>query len=711
MKRNKKKTFNFQNMVFAVFLFCFAILFLMMSYLSLSPSVYGINMDEFAANRNTYKTELEASRGTIYDSENNILAQNMSSYTVIAYLSDTRTGSSSTPKHVIDKEGTAKALAPIINMSEEDILALLNREVYQVELGPGGRGISELVKAEIEALNLPGIDFIESYIRKYPNGDFASYIIGYAKTDDEDEITGELGIESIYDDLLKGTDGYLEYQRDRFGYKIPDTDETRVEAVDGADIYLTIDANIQRFLETTVKETAETSASEWMQIAVMDAKTGEILGSSTSPSFDPNIRDITNYENPLISFVYEPGSVMKTYTYMCAIEAGVYDGSYTFLSGSIDIYDDTISDWNGKGFGTITLDKGFEYSSNVAIAKIMDEMLSKEQLRECLEDYGFGEQTGIDLPRELSGVINFTYPIEVAAAGYGQGITTTAIQQMQALTILANDGHMITPSVVDKIVDPNTGEIIFQNEIEISEKLVKDSTVAQVNQLLYNTVNNTDSWTTGKYYAIDGYDIIGKTGTAQIFDPSTGKYMSGANDHIYSFAGMFPAEDPEIIIYAAMKRPANGASSLSPAVKEVIENIATYTNMYKEQTEAEALPIVTLESYTSKSMLEVKTVLENNGINVTVIGDGDKIIDQYPTVNTQVLKGDRVILITNGQTISMPNIVGWSKNDATTLLDMLKLDYTIDGFGYVESQSILPNTLIVENMKVTVTLKDKYGIN
>lgn len=292
--------------VFCVFLVFILVLFLQYVYLSLSPNVYGINMQEFASNRNTYSSLLHAQRGTIYDNQGDILAQDVSSYTVIAYLDESRTGTSTTLHHVADKQMTAEALAPLLNMEVDEILDLLNRDAYQVELGPGGRGITEILKKKIEELNLPGIDFIESYKRYYPNGDFASYIVGYAKkqnveveldntTRQEEVLVGELGIEVQYNELLQGTNGYISYQQDRYGYKIPDTPEINEPAVDGSDIYLTIDANIQRILESVVDENVELYDPEWVTINVMDAKTGDILGSASSPSFDPNKLNLTNY--------------------------------------------------------------------------------------------------------------------------------------------------------------------------------------------------------------------------------------------------------------------------------------------------------------------------------------------------------------------------------------------------------------------------------
>lgn len=721
-ERKQLQNWKFPKKVFGFFLFCFSIIYIQFAYLSLSPNIYGINMDEFASARNTYSTTLYSKRGTIYDSEGNTLALNVSSYTVIAYLSPKRTGSNKTPLHVVDVEQTAKKLAPILNMTEEYLTKLLTKEVYQVELGPGGRGITEVVKEEIEALDLPGIDFIENFKRYYPNGDFASYILGYAKqyekeyvVDDvkkiEYSIVGELGIESKFEDMLTGINGYLKYQRDRYGYKIPDTEEERVEAVDGSDIYLTLDSNIQRFIEAAVKDTEINYNPEWMTLTVMNAKTGEILGSASTPSFDPNIRNITNYENPLVSYVFEPGSTMKTFTYMCAIDSGKYDGNTVFTSGSVDIGDDTVKDWNNVGWGDITLDLGFEYSSNVGASYLVQKVINKTELRDCLESYGFGEKTGIELPRELSGRINFTYPIEVATASFGQGITTTAIQQLQALSIIANDGRMVKPYIIEKIVDPNTGKVIEANEPKIGEQIVKTSTVNKVKDLMYNVINANNIGTTGGAYRIDGFDIIGKTGTAQIYDTTLNKYLDGANNYIFSFAGMFPKDDPEIIIYAAMKKPVHSTSyGLSQAVKKVIRDTSKYLNIYSENTNTTSVVEYSLDSFISKDLETVKTVLENKKIETIIIGSGNKVINQYPSANNKVLSYDKVFLVTNNKDYILPNLIGWSRKDIITLLDLLNIEYTLEGNGYVTSQSIPANTKLTGEEKITLILSDKYNI-
>ena len=702
--------------MFSIFLVFIFVLFIQFLYLSLSSSIYGIDMKAFASNRNTYSKILYSKRGTIYDKDGNTLATDVSSYTVIAYLDESRTGSSSTLYHVKDKEATAKALAPLINMEYETVLNLLNKNAYQVELGPGGRGITEVLKNKIEDLNLPGIDFIESYKRYYPNGDFASYIIGYAKKKDveikidnemktENVLVGELGIEVKYDEILKGINGYISYQQDRYGYKIPDTKEENIPAYDGSNIYLTLDANIQRILEAAVDETEKLYEPDWITINIMDAKTGDILGSASTPSYDPNILNITNYENPLTSFVYEPGSVMKIYTYMCALDKGTYKGNELYPSGYIDIEGTKIYDWNKKGWGEITYDYGFEMSSNVAVSYIIQNFINKDDLKTCLTNYGFGSKTDIELPRELVGNLVFNYPVEIAAASYGQGISTTAIQQLQALSIIANDGYMVKPHIISKIV--NNGNTTYERQISKTDRIVSSEAIEYIKKLMYNTVNDVEGHATGIGYRVEGLEVIGKTGTAQIYDSNSGGYLTGYTDYIYSFAGMFPKEDPEIIIFVSIKRPNNGSSSsVKNMVQPVIESIAKYKGLIDGGANDVNSPIkLELSNYINNSIGEVKELLEKKGLDVIVLGDGDKIISQYPKENSEVLSGDKVFLLTNSENILMPDLTNYSRIEAISLFNILNIDYEIEGYGYVYEQSILPNETIKD--KIIIKLKNE----
>lgn len=777
----KTKTYKFPILVFIVFFVFILVLFIQYLYLSLSLKVYGIDMQEFASNRNTISSTLYARRGTIYDTDDNILALDVSSYTIVAYLDESRSGGSNNIYHVKDKEYTAKQLSLVLDMTEEEIYNYLNQNLYQTYLGIKGKNITEITKKKIEELNLPGIEFEENYKRYYPNGEFASYIIGYAKNKNyvklsinkeydlkkilssligdykkityktysndyfdlsydgiintkqngittielfsdgkpldtcvievsndyttailESKIIGELGIESKYEETLRGTNGYLSYQADRYGYKIPDTKEDRIDSVNGSNIYLTIDSNIQRILESAVTKAEEKYEPEWFTISIMDAKTGDILGSASTPSYNPNdLSTITNYENPLTSFIYEPGSVMKTYTYMCAIEKGTYKGQEKYESGYIDVEGTKIYDWNKTGWGKITYDYGFEMSSNVGVTNMVQKFITKEELKECLTKYGFGSKTDIELSRELSGNITFNYPVEVAAASYGQGIFTTPIQHLQALSIIANDGYMLSPHVVKKITN---GETIYEREIT-KKQVVSKSTTDKLKELMYNTVNDLEGNATGLGYRVNGLDVIGKTGTAEVFNSESGSYENG---YIYSFAGMFPKENPEIIIFTSMNKPNTRSSgSIKNITQPVIESIAKYKGLIKNNEEVSSNSKFILDNYINKDVESVKTDLKEKGLNVIVLGDGDKIIKQYPNSSKEVLKNDKIFLITNGD-ILMPDLVGYTRIEAISLLELLNVEYEIEGYGYVIEQSVNVGDIIPSTIKIT--LKQKYEL-
>lgn len=693
------------NKLILIFILLFFVVVIgRMSVLALSSEIDGVNIKEFVLNRNTRKKTVYAKRGTIYDSVGNTLAQTVNSYTVIAYLSESRSEGFKTPQHVVDKEKTAKELSPILGMSEESILLLLNRNAYQVELGPGGRDITELKKEQIEELGLPGISFIASYKRYYQNDDFASYILGYVKTTESGELVGEMGIEAYYNDMLRGEDGYIIYQQDAYGYKMPNTSEEVKESVDGVDVYLTIDSNIQFFAEKYTKEAYEKYNPEWAITVVADAKTGAILASTSYPSFNPNIKNMTNWLNPLVSFSFEPGSTMKTFTYMAAMEEKVYNGDDTFQSGSIKIGKNEIFDWLPEGFGEITYDEGFVLSSNVAISNIIKNHFTADKLREYFKKFGFGSKTGIELPGELSGTLNFKYEVDVANAGFGQGITITPIQMIQALTMLSNDGVMLKPYIVDKIVDAEE-EIVYQGSKEELGKKVSTETVDNIKDLLYEVIYNDLYYSTGAGYKMEGYDIIGKTGTAQYVNESTGKYYFDTLNYIRSFVGMFPKDDPEVIIYSVMKRPYESSKGIQEVVRGLVKDIANYKSIFNPNLN-EDLTTYVMENYLNKNVDVVKSDLEKKFSEVIIIGNGNKIIDQYPKVNVKVSATEKVYLVTNGDEITIPNMTNWSRRELDIFTALANIEYKYEGTGYIYEQNIVDDVLKKEDI-LEVKLKSK----
>lgn len=714
VKKRKKNNIKYSKGIILISLFLFVLMILRVAQLALSPEVDGVNLKDLASRRTTARETLTAERGSIYTADGDALAQNVSSYKIIAYLDPKRTTNKKKPQHVVDKEETASKLAPILGMKKEEILKYLNKEnVYQTEFGSKGKGLSELTKTKIEELELPGIDFIESYKRYYPKGDFASYTVGYAKDEIDEEtgeetITGEMGIEKYYDKILKGKDGYVEYQKDLKGYRIADTPERRQEASQGKDVYLTIDSQIQFFVEQALNNSDINYDWEWFNITIMDAKTGALLATATTPSFDPNVRDITNYLDPTVSSPYEPGSTMKTFTYMAAMENGVYNGSETYKSGVYTTTDGTeIGDWDRNGWGTITFDKGYAMSSNVGVINLINRHLNSSMLREYYKKLGFGRKTGITLPNEEAGKLDFKYETEIYNAGFGQGITTTPIQNVKAMTALTNDGILLEPYVVKKIVDPDTKEVILKNKSTEIERVASTETVQKMIQLMDDCVNGYGN--TGSGFRIPSGELIGKTGTAQIAAENGGGYLTGKEDIISSFAGIYPKSDPKLIIYASVKRPSGGSQKpLSNAIKEIVNNASKYYGNDDTKTPEIEISEYKVPSFLNKNIESVKTSLKASGINYKIIGSGTKVIKQYPEKNDKITNKDTVYLITNDSKLKIPNVVGLSSKVANNLLKQLGVKVKLEGVGYVTSQSISENTEITPGLEITLKLSPKF---
>ena len=719
MKKKKRTSNNirYSKIVTAVALFLFAVMIARLAQLALATEIDDTNLQALAKQRTTKTDIIQAERGTIYSADNEVLAQNVSSYKLIAYLDESRTTDPDNPKHVVNKEETASKLAPILGISEEEILGYLSKEgIYQTEFGSAGKGLTELTKEKIEELNLPGIDFIESYKRYYPKGDFASYVLGYAKDDittneegeEETTIKGEMGIEKYYDSTLKGEDGYTTYQKDLRGYKIAGTNEISKDASDGKDIYLTINSSIQFFVEQALNEAEENYNYEWFTIMIADASTGAILASSSSPSFDPNVRDITNYLDLNVASPYEPGSTMKIFTYMAAMEQGTYDGNETYHSGVYVTSDGTeIGDWNRAGWGDITFDRGFALSSNVGVINLIDRHLSADILRSYFKKLGFGKKTGIELPNEAKGKIGFKYETEIFNAGFGQGITTTPVQNIQALTSLTNGGVMLKPYLVEKIVDPDTGEIVYEGKRTEVDTVASETTVNKIKDLMWETVNT--SGMTGTGYRLEGYDLIGKTGTAQIASEDGSGYLTGASDIISSFAGIYPKDDPKVIIYASVKRPEGGNQKVIwQAIKDIVVNISKYYGTDPETTNTLEITEYELTSYQNETVTTAKSELESMGLNVTVIGSGDKVINQYPNKGEMITAGTKVFLITNGDNLLIPNVVGLSSKQAEDILRLLGLSVKLEGNGYVTAQSLAEGTPVTKGTEITLNLAPKF---
>ena len=690
----KRVTIKISKFIILVVAFLFVAIICKLSYVVLSDKVDGINLKDKSASISTVKKTLYADRGNIYDINGEELASTVNSYTVIAYLNSNKT-------NVSDKEKTAKELAPILNMTEEKLIELLNKKLYQVELRPGGYGITEVVKARIEKLELPGIDFIKNSKKRYYNkSTFASYIIGYAKVLDDGKISGELGIEGYYDDILSGTNGYTKYLKyTSSNYKIPNTNEDTKKAKDGSDIYLTIDSSIQLIAEKAVSSMKEKFNTDWAVFTVMDAKTGAIVASATNPNFNPNdTNTIKEYMNPLLSYQYEPGSVMKVFSFASSMEEGKYDGEETFKSGSYTLDDGTvIRDSERKGWGTISFDEGFARSSNVA-ATTLALRLGVDKLSEYYNNLGFGKKTGIELSNEAIGDIEMVYQSELATASFGQGVSVTAIQMLQALSAMTNDGTVIKPYIVDKVVDQN-GNITYQGKRQVVKKVYSTNTVNKMHEIMKKVID------INKYWQVNNVSIMGKTGTAQIASPKGG-YLTGTYDYIKSFAGIFPSDDPKYIVYVAGKKPETNLGSWAKVITTAIEEIASYAKLTESKSDADPSKIITLDNYISKYLDTTLEELKNKKIDVIILGNGKYIINQYPLKNKTLLSGEKLFLLTNDKEIKMKNLKGWSLSEVKTYCNLIGLKLEYNGYGYVINQSIEENAILdVNNMTLTIELE------
>ncbi len=696
----RKVTVRIPKFLIFIVAFLFIAIILKLTYVSLSSEVDGINLHNLASNRNTKTETIYAKRGTIYDKEGEALASVVNSYKIIAYLDPKRE-----KDYVVDKEATAKMLNETLGIDYNEALERLNKkDKYQVEFGTKGNNITELLKSKIESYNLPGIDFIQSQKRTYSKGQFASYVIGYAKkpTGEEDgKIIGELGLESYYNKELSGTDGYKTYQTDAYGYTLPSADVITEEAVNGDDIYLTLDSDIQMFAETLTSNLAKNYTMDWLIFTVMDAKTGAIVASSTVPNFDPNDREgLTIYMNPLVSYTYEPGSTMKTFSFASAIEEGIYNGSELYHSGQIKVADAVIKDHNkGQGWGDISFDTGYTYSSNVA-ATIIARRLGVDKLTDYYKKLGFGKKTGIELSSEAEGVVNFHYETELANAGFGQGISVTPIQMLEALSALTNDGTTLKPYIVDKIVDAS-GKTIYKGERTEVEKVYSKETMDYMKDLMYKVVY--EGMSSSKVWQPTKTTMLGKTGTAQIAS-KTGGYSDGYYDYVRSFAGIFPKEDPQYIVYVAAQR--FGASSARPIAEEltkVVDDIVSYLGIENEDPIQDS-KVITLNNYISEEVSTTKDALAGDGIKVYTLGTGKYIINQYPLKNEKVLEGSKVFLVSNNHDYVMEDLTGWSLNEVKTYANILGIKVSPSGYGYVTTQNISPGTQVTDDLVLEVNL-------
>ena len=660
---------------------------------------------------------LDAKRGDILDHHGRIIAEDTQSYRIAAVLNESLSQAGREPIHVVDKEETARILAKYLNATEEHIYNILDQDKMQVEFGPIGRKLSHETKTLIEAEELPGIIFFSDTKRYYPNGSFASYLIGYAREEEiQDERTekyklrtiGEMGLEAYYDEQLEGTDGYENFEADKRGYLLPGATHFIEEPKHGYNMTLTLDKTIQNFVDDALRRAHEKYTPEEMVVVVADPKTGGILAMSQSPTFNPNTREELNADsvwlNQATSDTIEPGSTMKIFTLATAIETGNWTPDSRYKSGQYQMPNSMriVRDHNSVGWGTISFLEGIQRSSNVAIAYMM-ERIGTETFLQYLERFGFGQKTGFPATEEASGIILNKNKQDIISTAFGQASTVTPIQLVQAMTAIANDGVMMQPYIVERIVNPNNGETVEENKPTKKGTPISAETAQQVKTILASTI--TESVGTGKQFKIENYNVAGKTGTAQIVNEN-GTYDWGPDEFLYSFLGMAPVEDPQLIVYVAVQKPklqgTAGSTPVSEIFKSVMENSLKYLNV--DPANVEAAQMEELSDYTKQSAEAAALELETRGIDVVVTGEGGRVEAQYPAAGTTVVEGDRVFLQTAGSTM-LPDFTGWSLRHMMTFEQFARVNMELLGEGYVVAQDLEAGSIVTENSTINVELQ------
>lgn len=479
----------------------------------------------------------EARRGSIFDQQGNPIAMDTTSYSLFAVLrsdwGDTNL--------VKDPDVTAKALAKHLGLDRDKILAQLTQNnVYQVEFGNAGQHLSSETKKAIEAENLPGLVFVSETTRKYVNDVYASHLIGYATAAAKEEdhplsaqvLDGKLGLEAAYNVSLSGQD----------------SNQSSSRQLIGKDLHLTLDSRLQNKLEELMSQYQTTYQPEALQAYLVEAKTGKLVAASQRPSFNLNTREgiEAEWKNLMVEEAYEPGSTIKILTMSVAYDRQLYKPGELYQSGSIQVYDQVVKDYNKVGWGQISFEEGLARSSNVAMVNLVNRMGDQEWVKK-LGDFGFGKGTDFGLENETTGNFQFDNPVSRIMSGFGQGFSATPIQLLQAYSSIGNQGQMLKVQVVQGL--DSAGEF----QARVLGKPISKEAANHVLQLMVDTVEKP--YGTAVSFRNPYVKVAAKTGTAQIADPNGSGYLTGANDYYHSVVTFFPADNPKYMLYMAMKRP------------------------------------------------------------------------------------------------------------------------------------------------------------
>ncbi|WP_415278678.1 stage V sporulation protein D [Clostridium perfringens] len=722
-KKNKKIKLN-EGRVLA-FLLAIVILFLALSGRLLYISIFrSKDYKAMAEEQWTNEIQIDARRGRILDRNNRELAVTANVFRVDLDLI--------TLRKYIDKKDTdnieiAKLLAEALEMDEEKVLSRI--ELTYPSGNPANsatliRRIEKEKADKVKELDINGVIVSEDTKRYYPNGDFLSHTLGTTNADGE----GLSGLELYYNEELMGIPGVRVSEVSGNSTSNPYSETSFTPPVDGKDMTLTIDENIQYFVEKVAEDALNKHNADSVSIAVMNPNNGEILGMVNKPGFNPNnpyegseafkgkdeSAKLQNmWRNTIVSDAFEPGSIFKIITSIAAIEENIAgkDEVY-YCDGSLNVAGKNIKCWKPGGHGVQNFNQTLENSCNVAFME-MGAKLGAEKLNEYIKLFGFGTQSGIDLPGEATGIVKNVEDIsavDLATISFGQTNTMNGIQFMTALNAVANGGDLIQPHIMKELShkDDNGTKIIDEVFVpKIQENIVDEKSTMRVKEALESTVSNGSS----KEAGIEGIKVAGKTGTAEKVDPETGTYGAG---YIASFAGFAPYDNPQVSLIVIIDNPKNGEHFggivAAPFAGELFNNIFNYISLNEGQLDAKEESLIIPDLRGDKVTSAEKT-LNELGINCVIEGDGTFITSITPVPGYKVKKGDSITLHAgsrfdrNEKEIVVPDFRKLNKEEAEEILKSLGLKGEFEGEGEIKEQSISAGEIIKSGDKIKFKLE------
>ncbi|MGG1877738.1 penicillin-binding transpeptidase domain-containing protein [Paenibacillus cisolokensis] len=664
---------------------------------------------------------LPANRGTIMDRDGDVLSMDAPAYTVVVNPKVIQTNGLedkvvSGLHEILGKD--EGELRELVRAQDDKGEYLINREVRNE-----GLKIDQDTKLEVEAFSESlkqelrdegktpdsGIGFINEKKRFYPKGSLAAHVLGYI--DREGKAVG--GVESYYNELLQGKDGFAAYKSDKKGIKLPSEDDLYQPAINGKNLVLTIDDTIQYYIEDAMREAYEQYKPQSITVIAANPNTMEILGMANLPTFDPNtywdVPNVGNFFNHAVGSVYEPGSTFKIVTLASAVQEKLFNPNAYYESGSIKAGGRTHYDIR-RHWGTISYLEGVKRSSNVAFVKLGYEMLGAERLTNYIREFGFTEKSGIDLPAESLGIIHMNNDSDISTLTYGYAVSVTPIQQIAAISAVANGGKLLKPYMVKEIQDPNTGET-QKIEPEVIREIITPETARETGTYLEQVVADQVNGS-GRLAYIDGYRVAGKTGTAI---KSTGGYRDRTKQ-VSSFVGYAPVDDPKIAVIVIIDEPkeeVGGGAAAAPVFQKIVSQTLSYWGIPKSQQDtdnskgnapkakdAAAEVRMTSPDLSGMRISEVKDKLLQDGFAFEVLGSGNTVKGQYPAPGAVMTSGQRVYVLTeDDHAMTIPNLHGESLRDAMEVLTLMKVRVIVQGEGYVTKQ-----VESSENGQRTVTL-------